>query len=208
MALNDLGEQIFERPVSMPRLNLPAYDDSEERRELAAKLARERTVRAGAEAWAEISKLGSFSAWCKIGAALAIGRDHALRTSGASAPMGRPYSWTFSAWCRKHGFGSMSPAIRSWCLALNENLAAITAWRDSLPTGRGRRRPVNPQSCVKGWQKAQANGNGHARTDWQREAISAWKRFCFCVEALSPADQTAMWAMVYQTKAVPDVVAA
>jgi hypothetical protein len=100
----------------------------------------------------------------------------------------------------------MKPATRSWCLALHENLAAITRWRDSLPTGRGRRPPLNPQSCVKGWQRSQANGNGHAAHDWRREAIAAWRKFLSCVAALPPADQAAMWSMVSQAR-LTDVAA-
>jgi hypothetical protein len=129
MALNDLGEQISERRLTMPRLNLPAYDDAEDRKELAAKLTEQRTIRAGAEAWAEISKLGSFSAWCKIGAALAIGRAYALRVSGASEPWGRNYTHAFSRWAKVHGFKGMPPATRSWAIALHENLAARTVTR-------------------------------------------------------------------------------
>jgi hypothetical protein len=205
LALNLLGEEMQPtRPVTLPAFKLPPFDDSEERKERSARLAEQRTIRTGAEAWAEISKLGSFSAWCKIAAALAIGRDYALRTTGASAPMGRPYSWTFSAWCRKHGFGSMSPAIRSWCLVLNENLAEISAWRDSLAPGRGRRRPVAPQSCVRGWMRAQANRG----RDYKGEALFHWRRFISCLQALPAAEQTMMWAMVYQTKAEANAAAA
>jgi hypothetical protein len=196
MALNDLGEQIFERPVTMPVLKIARLDEVAERRELAERFAQQRIIRAGREAWEAIGKAETFDGWKAIGAALAIGRDYALRASGANAPMGRPYSWTFSAWCRSHGFGNMRPATRSWCLALNEHQNQITAWRDSLPAGRGRRLPVNPQSCVKGWRRAQANGNGHARQDWQKEAITAWHRFVSCV-AMVPADQAApLWATV------------
>jgi hypothetical protein len=187
---------MFARPVTLPRFNLAPLDDAEARKELAAKLAQERLVRAGAEAWAAISKLGSFEAWCKIGAALAVGRDYALRATGANTPMGRRYSWTFSAWCKRHGFGTMRPSTRSWCLALHENRAAITAWRDGLLTGRGRRPPVNPQSCVKGWQRSLANGNGHAAQDWRREAINAWRRFCFCVASLPESEAQDLWRMV------------
>jgi hypothetical protein len=204
LALNDPGEEMFAKPVTLPRFNLPPLDDAEDRKQLAAKLAQERIVRAGAEAWAEISKLGSFEAWCKIGKALAIGRDYALRATGANAPTGRRYTWTFSAWCKRHGFGGMKPATRSWCLALHENLAAITAWRDSLAPGRGRRRPLNPQSCVKGWQRSLANGNGR---NSKRDALFHWRRFLSCVQALPAPDQTAMWVMVSQAR-VADVAAA
>jgi hypothetical protein len=202
LALNDLGEQIT-RPVTLPPLKLLPIDNAAERRELAERLAQERTVRAGRDCWEQIGKAGSFEAWCRIGAALAIGRDHALRTTGANAPTGRRYSWMFSAWCKRHGF-TMKPATRSWCLALHENLAAISRWRDSLPTGRGRRPPLNPQSCVKGWQRSQANGNSHAAHDWKREAIAAYRRFLNCLAVLSPADQALVWQAVNQTKAIAD----
>jgi hypothetical protein len=202
MALNDLG-QIVARRLTMPRLNLPAYDDSEDRKEIAAKFAQQRIIRAGRDAWEEIGKAGSFEAWCKIGAALAIGRDYALRTSGANAPMGRPYSWVFSAWCKKHGF-TMRPATRSWCLALHTHQSQITAWRNSLPTGRGRRPPLNPQSCVKGWQRSLANGNGHAAHDYKAEAIALYRRFLNCLAALSPADQASVWQTIANQTKVPD----
>jgi hypothetical protein len=116
--------------------------------------------------------------------------------------MGRPYSWTFSDWCKRHGFGNMRPATRSWCLALHQDVAAITSWRDSLPAGRGRRPPVNPQSCVKGWQRSQ--GSGHAPHDWKREAVATWRRFLVCLQALPAADQMELLAMVHQTKVVAD----
>jgi len=200
MALNDLGEQIFERPITLPKLKIAQHDEAAERREIDERFAQQRIIRAGRDAWQEIGKAGSFEAWCKIGAALALGRDFSLRSTAANAPTGRRYSWTFSAWCKQHGFGDMKPATRSWCLALHENLAAITKWRDSLPTGRGRRPPVAPLSCVRGWQRSQANGNGHAAPDWKCEAVAAWRRFLVCVQAL-PADQAApLWDMVYQTK--------
>jgi hypothetical protein len=204
--LNCYGEERPSKPVTLPHFSLPDIDDNEERRELAERLAEARTIRNGQEAWEEIGKAGSFLAWCKIGAALAIGRDHALRVTGANAPMGRRYTWTFSAWCKKHGFGKMRPATRSWCLALYENLPAIVTWRDRLPTGRGRRPPLNPQSCVKGWQRSLANGNGHAPQDWKREAIAAWQRFCFCVAALPENEAQSLWQIV-QAKAVISVAA-
>jgi hypothetical protein len=34
---------------------------------------------------------------------------------------------------REYGFGTMPHSDRSHAIALHENLAAITAWRDSLP---------------------------------------------------------------------------
>jgi hypothetical protein len=205
VALNSFGEQIA-RQVTLVPLKLLPIDDAAERREIAERLAQDRIIRLGRDKWAEIAKCESFDAWLAIGHALSIGRDYALRSTGANAPMGRPYSWVFSAWCKKHGF-TMRPAIRSWCLALHENAAAITAWREKLPAGRGRRLPVNPQSLVKGWQRSLTNGNGHAAPDWKREAIAAYRRFLNCLAALSPADQALVWQAVNQTQ-VRDAAAA
>jgi hypothetical protein len=77
----------------------------------------------------EIGKPASFSAWCKIGRALSIGKAHALKVTGANAAGGQHYSREFGGWMKAHGFGSMSKATRSWAVALHENAASIEQWR-------------------------------------------------------------------------------
>jgi hypothetical protein len=190
------------KPVTLPAFNLADIDIEAEAREAAERVAEQRTIRAGRDAWHLIGKAQSFENWKLIGAALAIGKQRALRATGANDTSSRHYIKWFSRWLLENGFGVMKPHTRSWAIALHENAEAITAWRDSLPSGRGRRPPINPQSCVKGWQRSQ-HSNGHA-PDWQREAISAWKRFLVCVQALPPADQAALWHMVHRTKVVAD----
>jgi hypothetical protein len=207
MALNDLGEEIYAKPVTLPKFKLADIDVVAEAREAAAIVAERRVIRTGLDAWRLIHKAESFENWKLIGAALAIGKQHALRATGANDTSSRHYIKWFSRWLVENGFGVMKPQTRSWAIALHENAAAITTWRDSLPAGRGRRRPLNPQSCVKGWQRSLANGNGRCSQDWKREAVAAWRRFCFCVQALPPGDQAQMWAMASQAR-IADVIAA
>jgi len=193
-----------EKPVTLPRLQTLAqvYDDSDEQKAIAADIASRRIVREGREAWQLIHKAESFEAWKAIGAALAIGRDHALKSTGANRPMGRRYSWAFSAWAKSAGFHGMRPATRSWALALHENGAAIEQWRSGL-TERERKRLINPQSCVKRWQRTQGNGY-RCPQDLKTEAVAAWRRFVRCVSAM-PADQAAqVWEAVRnETPAAP-----
>jgi hypothetical protein len=57
--------------------------------------------------------------WKAIGAALAVGKAHALRVTGANAAWGRNYSHEFSQWLEHHGFKKtssgfeMTPSVRS-----------------------------------------------------------------------------------------------
>jgi hypothetical protein len=67
------------RPVTMPPIRVADIDIEAEAREAVACIAERRVIRAGLDAWEELGKAGSFTAWVKIGAALAIGREYALR---------------------------------------------------------------------------------------------------------------------------------
>jgi hypothetical protein len=111
MALNRLGEELTDTltkrpppPVSVPELaflKAPLVDDGAERREIADKFAEYRTIRTGVECWMAIGRAESFEAWKRIGAALAVGKAHALRVSGANAAWGRNYSREFSLWVKR-----------------------------------------------------------------------------------------------------------
>ncbi len=178
------GEEIKRDPVTLPKVVLPAIED--DKSEVAARFAEQRTIRAGVEAWQAINKAGSFDSWKAIGKALQVGRDFALRVTGANAPIGRRYSMALSAWLNQHHFGNMPNGTRSWALALNENLSAIEAWRQTLTEGE-RQRLVNPQSVVKRWQ---ATAQHKTKPVDAAKAAAAWRRFVACVETL-PADQAA-----------------
>jgi hypothetical protein len=182
-------------PVTKPPLNLPDIDIELETREAAARVAERRTIRRGLDALAAINKAESFDGWLAIGAALAIGKRHALKVSGANQAWGRNYSRKFSDWIKQHGFERMPAATRSVAVELHENAEAITAWRDALPE-RQRKRLVHPLSVTRRWRASTAHGNGKCPQDLRRDAKQAWSRFCASVRAL-PADQAApLWQSV------------
>jgi hypothetical protein len=119
--LNRLGAEIDNHAapppvaVTLPELSIqkiPLVDDGAERREVAAKFLEARTIKIGAECWQSISKSSSFENWSRVAKALLIGKSFALRTSGASAPMGRRYALAFSKWAQQHHLDGMPSATR------------------------------------------------------------------------------------------------
>jgi hypothetical protein len=176
-------------PVTLPRLACLDSPPPDDIKETAARIAERRIIRAGVDAWQAIGKAESFEAWKAIGTALAVGKHHALRVTGANAAWGRNYGREFSGWIQKHGFGAMPKSTRSWAIALHENAKAIERWRQDLPE-RQRKRLVNPQSVVKRWQREMQHGNSKCPQDLKRDALAGWRRFVACVSAL-PAHEAA-----------------
>ena len=88
------------------------------------------------DAWKSIASAQSFENWKAIGAALAVGKAHALRVTGANAAWGRNYTHCFSRWMKAHGFGAMSKSVRSVAIELHEHVAEIESWRATLPERR------------------------------------------------------------------------
>ena len=176
MLFNRLGVEQETKPVTLPRIHLTDIDTAAEAKEAAARIAERKIIRIGRDAWQELGRVNSFDSWTKIGAALAVGRIFALRSTGANRPEGRPYCEVFSKWIVEHGFASMQKSVRSTCLELHEHTSQITAWRDSLPEGQ-RRRLIHPLSVTRRWKASLAHGNGKCPQDLKREATAAWRRF-------------------------------
>ena len=118
-----LGEREIVQ-VTLPKLALLAGQDDP--KEAAEQIFTMRIIRTGRDAWDQIGK-ETFEAWKSIGAALAIGKAHALKVTGANVAWGQHYSREFGVF-----FGSMPKAPRSWAVALHENAPAIEQWRSSL----------------------------------------------------------------------------
>jgi hypothetical protein len=175
------------RPITRPPVNLPPLDIKAIEAEAREAQARVRVIRAGRDAWEAINKAQSFEGWKAIGAALAIGKRHALKVSGANQAWGRNYSLEFSLWVRQHGFDKMPASTRSVAIELHEHAEAIAAWRNTL-TERQRKRLVHPLSVTRRWKASLTHGNGKCPADLRRDAVASWRRFCACVEAL-PADE-------------------
>jgi hypothetical protein len=186
------GEPRLPRPVTVPPIDLPDVDVEREAREAQQRVIERRTIRRGRDAWEQINKAESFEGWCAIGAALHVGKLHALKITKANAPWGRNYSREFSEWMRSHGFDAMAKSVRSVAIELHENAKAIEAWRATLQE-RQRRRLVHPLSNVRRWRASLNHGNGKCPTDLKRDAMAAWRRFVSCIRSL-PADEAApLW---------------
>jgi hypothetical protein len=87
--------------------------------------------------WTELARQAA--RFNSIGAALSVGKAHALKVTGANRAIGQHYCCAFSQWAKANGFYSMRASDRFYAIALHENLTAITAWRDALPEHKRRR---------------------------------------------------------------------
>jgi hypothetical protein len=198
--LNRLGDEnlIHHReppPITMPATRLPPLDDKTieaEAREAAAKV---KTIRLGRDAWEAVNKAESFEGWEAIGAALAVGKAHALKVSGANRAWGRRYSLEFGEWMNRHGFATMPASTRSVAIELHENAEAITASRDALPE-RQRKRLVHPLSVTRRWRASTAHSNGRCPQDLKRDAKAAWQRFCAITMELPVDEARPLWQSV------------
>ncbi len=190
------AEKRKQAPVTLPTITLPDVSDEaieQEAKEVAERIATRRIIRQGADAWLAIRESETFEGWTAIGRALAIGREYALRATGANAPMGRRYSLAFSQWAKEHGFAEMQKSVRSVALELHANIEAITLWRDSLPE-RQRRRLVHPLSNVRCWRRATTQ-QPQPRDDIAA-ALAAWRRFVTCTQSLSAEHVAMIWKAV------------
>jgi hypothetical protein len=191
-----LGErEIAPAPISLPRLALLEREDVKEtaEKETAERIATTRILRAGRDAWEAVQKSGSFENWEKVAVALAQGRDHSLRVSGANRPAGQTYCRAMNHWCAEHGFAAMAKSLRSNAIEMHNHIDDIRAWRDSLPQ-RQRQRLNDPLAVTRRWRAA-TQSNGKCPADLKREAMAAWRRFVSCVRALPPNDAVPLWRM-------------
>lgn len=179
--------------VTLPRLVFMTGEDDP--KAVAERIRTTRTIRAGRDAWHAIEKAETFEAWRSIGAALAIGKAHALHVTGANRAAGQHYCREFGKWVKEYGFDQIPKSTRSHVIEMFENIEAIEAWRATLPD-KQRRRLRSPQINVRRWRASTANGNGKCLIDLKREAMRAWRRFVDCAQAL-PADQAQLlWQAV------------
>lgn len=187
MALNLLGSEKKERPaapVTLPKFTFPPDDIESEIQEAAARAIEQRTIRLGRDAWLAVGKAGGWENWKSIGAALAVGKAHALRVTGANQAWGSAYSRAFNDWVKRHGFECMQKSVRSVAVELHENIEAVEQWRSTL-SEKDRRRLVHPLSNVRRWRQAT---QPKAKLDAFAQAQAALHHFIGCVKAL-PTEQ-------------------
>jgi hypothetical protein len=177
--------------VSLPHLEFLTKDDSTEverdRHKAAGRICELRTIKTGLAAWESIRRAETFDQWVRIARALLVGRQIALRESGAPRPMGTRYVRAFHNWVDGTSFATMHKVLRAHTLAFAENLEAIEAWRSTISDAQ-RKRLIGPQANLTRWRAAMACPDARAPADWRREAKVAAKRLIVCLRHL-PRDQ-------------------
>jgi hypothetical protein len=196
LTINPLGglRKIPDRPMpTLPKVQLPDVDDHEIE-EAARAVAERKVIRAGIDAWHALGKADSWEAWKTICRALQVGRDYALKSTGANRPAGRAYCAAFNAWLQTHRF-DMEKSLRFAALKMIEHLPEIEQWRSEV--GEKRRAALtNPVSNLRAWRRETGQTKTKCAGDALKAAEIAWRRFVACVEAL-PADQAApLWRLV------------
>jgi hypothetical protein len=177
-------EKATPKPVTLPIVKLDDIDIEREAKEAAQRIAERRVVRNGRDAWEAINKAqSSFEGWLAVGKALLIGREVALKSTGANAPMGRRYCLALSQWLAVQGFTGMQKSVRSVAIELAEHANAITIWRDGLPE-RQRRRLIHPLSVTRRWRACTKHNGGQCPQDLKRDAIAALRKFVWCMRAM------------------------
>ena len=149
------GEIVEVAPVTLPGLSClkePLVDDGAEaeRREIAQKFATARTIKAGLDAWNNLSRCCTPAAHRTIGAALAKGREHILHVTGQTDTCGGRYTKEFGRWFHDRGFSGMSKSQRAWTLALYDAGDPLLQWWHALPVSK-QRRLLQAQSICRAW---------------------------------------------------------
>jgi hypothetical protein len=95
MPLNGFGGEMRQhqpKAVTLPVVSLAPDNEKEIEREIAEaalRVSQTKIIRAGLDAWQLVTKAESFDGWLAIGRALAVGKAHALKVSGAKQAWGR-----------------------------------------------------------------------------------------------------------------------
>jgi hypothetical protein len=179
-----IDQELPAKPT-LPQYTFREIDTGKEAEEAAARAADVRTIRAGRDAWRAIGEAETYERYKAIAAALVIGRDFALRSSGANSTNGRLYTLALKDWLDQN-FGRARPMpkqFRYYCFQLHEHLTEIEVWRATLPE-RQCQRLVNPVSVVRRWQRATKQPKRKCVDDQVKAAAVAWRRFMSSVEAL------------------------
>jgi hypothetical protein len=169
----------------MPRLAFMAepVDDSAHK---AEEILRIRVIRAGLDAWHTMHVADDLDKWITVGRALHIGRQWALKTTGANRPIGAMYSRAMGRWCAQNQFGQMPKTTRSYALALFEHAAEVEQWRKTLPE---KQQQLGGLRLLRRWRRTQRT---EPKPDME-QARAAWRRFVSCVRLLPPDEAAPLW---------------
>jgi hypothetical protein len=112
---------------------------------------RDRVCRQGTEAWKRLKRDKSWSDWLKVGEAVQIGREWAMRQAGTNKPEGKGYNTAFGEWLAKYRLNDMDKGDRSRLFDVMDNLPQIEEWRRGL-TLTERLRLNHPNAVLRRWK--------------------------------------------------------
>jgi hypothetical protein len=101
--------------------------------DLALTRAELRVIKAGREAWHELKETAKRTwpdYWRKIGLALLVGREWAIKASGADGPHGAAYASVFNEWVSQNGFTDLEGKAQANLLTLVAEVEIVDAeWK-------------------------------------------------------------------------------
>ena len=122
-------------------------------------------VALGRAAWGRIKEASrkSWGDWKLLGAALLVGKKHALNVANKFRPEGSKYNKAFGDWCQVHGLDEIDKSDRGKLLKIMENIDEIEKWRAKLPEGK-RVQLNHPSSVWRAWTCPNRGNRGRPRT--------------------------------------------
>jgi hypothetical protein len=138
--------------------------------------------RAGQDARRALDRLKDRNAmnwadWMKVGEALKVGREWAMRSSGSRESNGKPYAQAMSRWLDQYGLNDLNNSTRARLLKVMENRDKIVEWRAGLSDAE-RLRFNHPETVLSKWRAcqpkspgAEAKARARANPDKERNAV-------------------------------------
>ena len=93
---------------------------------------RERVAQQGTLAWKRLKREKNWHDWLKVGDAMLVGREWAMRQAETNQPQGRGYNTAFGEWLARYKMDDMDKGTRSRLFEVIDNMTLIEEWRRTL----------------------------------------------------------------------------
>jgi hypothetical protein len=113
-----------------------------------------RVSKSGAAAWQRLKKTPDWYDWLKVGEAVLVGRQWAMRQASTNRPIGAAYNMAFGEWLKQNKLSDMDKGDRSRLFDVMENVPAIEEWRHRTLTLTDRLKLNHPNAVLRKWQAA------------------------------------------------------
>ena len=114
---------------------------------------RERVAQQGTLAWKRLKREKNWHDWLKVGDAMLVGREWAMRQAETNQPQGRGYNTAFGEWLTRYKMDDMDKGTRSRLFEVIDNMTLIEEWRRTL-TLTERLALNHPTAILRRWKAA------------------------------------------------------